>query len=51
MPSAPFSVTEALELGNFILAAYDLFAANDPPIFIHRPSCASAIGRLRSRRC
>lgn len=34
MPSATFSVTEALELGKFILAAYDLFNAGDPPVFV-----------------
>jgi predicted lipase len=33
MPPQAFSVPEALELGGFILAAYDLFAANDPPDF------------------
>jgi predicted lipase len=33
MPSLPFSVAQAVELGKFILAAYDLFNANDPPAF------------------
>jgi predicted lipase len=33
MPSATFSISEALELGQFVLAAYDLFTANDPPNF------------------
>ncbi len=33
MTASVFSVTEAVELGRFILAAYDLFAANDPPAF------------------
>ena len=33
MPASIFSVTEAVELGRFVLAAYDLFAANDPPQF------------------
>jgi predicted lipase len=34
MPAATFSVPEAVELGKFILAAYDLFAANDPSDFV-----------------
>jgi predicted lipase len=34
MPPVTFSVAEAVELGKFILAAYDLFAANDPPDFV-----------------
>lgn len=33
MPPATFSIPEALELGQFILAAYDLFAAKDPAGF------------------
>src|SRR5947209_1035452 len=33
MPSGVFSVPEAVELGQFILAAYDLFTANDPAVF------------------
>jgi predicted lipase len=33
MPPGTFSVDEALELGKFVLAAYDLFNANDPPDF------------------
>jgi predicted lipase len=33
MPSGTFSVAEAVELGKFILAAYDLFAAGDPADF------------------
>jgi predicted lipase len=34
MPSATFSVAEAVELGKFILAAYDMFNAGDPPDFV-----------------
>jgi hypothetical protein len=34
MPPGTFSVVEAVELGKFILAAYDLFAAGDPPGFV-----------------
>lgn len=34
MPSATFSIPEALQLGQFVLAAYDLFTANDPPGFV-----------------
>jgi predicted lipase len=33
MPSGTFTVAEAVQLGQFVLAAYDLFAANDPPGF------------------
>lgn len=33
MPST-FSIPEALQLGQFVLAAYDLFTANDPPGFV-----------------
>jgi predicted lipase len=33
MPSGTFTVREAVELGKFILAAYDLFNAADPPDF------------------
>jgi predicted lipase len=33
MPSSVFSIPEAVELGRFVLAAYDLFAANDPTDF------------------
>ena len=33
MPSPPFDVQEALELGQFIQAAYDLFLSGDPPTF------------------
>ena len=34
MPSGTFSVAKAVELGRFTLAAYDLFAADDPPDFV-----------------
>jgi hypothetical protein len=34
MPSATFSVPEAVQLGQFTLAAYDLFEANDPANFV-----------------
>lgn len=34
MPSATFSVPEAVELGKFLLAAYDLSNTNDPPDFV-----------------
>lgn len=34
MTSATFSIPEALKLGQFVLAAYDLFTANDPPNFV-----------------
>jgi len=33
MPPAVFSVSEALQLGRFVLAAYDLFASGDPAAF------------------
>jgi predicted lipase len=33
MPSPPFSVVQAMELGGFVLAAYNLFEANDPTDF------------------
>jgi predicted lipase len=33
MPSAIFSVTEAVRLGEFVLAAYDLYTAGDPAAF------------------
>lgn len=33
MPSSTFSIPQALQLGRFVLAAYDLFTANDPPGF------------------
>ena len=34
MPAAIFSISEAVELGQFVLAAYGLFAANDPADFV-----------------
>ena len=34
MAFAVFSIAEAVELGEFVLAAYDLFAAGDPPGFV-----------------
>ncbi|HTU93417.1 MAG TPA: lipase family protein [Gemmataceae bacterium] len=34
MPPSIFSIPEALQLGQFVLAAYDLFTANDPPGFV-----------------
>jgi predicted lipase len=34
MPSATFSIPEAIQLGRFVLAAYDLFTAGDPPGFV-----------------
>ena len=33
MPFPIFSIQEAIDLGRFVLAAYDLFARNDPPGF------------------
>jgi predicted lipase len=33
MPSLPFSTADAMQLGHFVIAAYDLFAAGDPPVF------------------
>jgi predicted lipase len=33
MPLATFSISEALQLGQFVLAAYDLFTAGDPAVF------------------
>jgi hypothetical protein len=33
MPNGVFSVQEAIQLGEFVLAAYDLFAQGDPPQF------------------
>ena len=39
MPAGTFSVAEAVQLGKFILAAYDLFAANDPPNFVPPNGC------------
>jgi len=33
MPLATFSIPEALQLGQFVLAAYDLYTANDPASF------------------
>jgi predicted lipase len=33
MPPGTFSTAEAVELGQFVLAAYDLFSGNDPPAF------------------
>ncbi len=34
MPSTTFSVPEAIQLGRFVLAAYDLFTTGDPPDFV-----------------
>jgi predicted lipase len=33
MPSPPFSLADALQLGQFVQAAYELFATGDPPDF------------------
>jgi predicted lipase len=33
MPSPPFSITQAVKLGDFVQAAYQLFFDNDPPDF------------------
>jgi predicted lipase len=34
MPSAPFSVPQAVQLGQFVLAAYELYTSGDPPNFV-----------------
>jgi predicted lipase len=34
MPTGTFTIAEAVELGTFILAAYDLFAQNNPAAFV-----------------
>ncbi len=46
MPSATISVAEAVELGKFLLAAYDLFNTKDLPISFHLPAIVS-IPRFR----
>ncbi|MGH7174314.1 MAG: lipase family protein [Gemmataceae bacterium] len=45
MPSATFSIPEALQLGQFVLAAYDLYTANDPPGFVP-PSGYSLVSKI-----
>ncbi len=40
MPSSTFSVSEALELGQFVLAAYDLYTMSDPSTFVPPGGCA-----------
>ncbi len=40
MPSPPFSLADALQLGQFVQAAYELFATGDPPDFAPPQGCS-----------
>jgi predicted lipase len=45
MPPGTFSIPEAVQLGRFVLAAYDLFTAGDPAAFTP-PACYTLVSKV-----
>ena len=46
MPSAPFSTTQAVELGKFVLSAYDLFSNPDPDAVPGLPAGYALVAKI-----